>query len=345
MGDSTENSQPRECADVVTAALSSERGVLWLFLEPHHDRLSCIAPNPQHPRAVVEDTYAAMADRRHLPTPRGTQAQRCACAARLPARAPEQRQRVRDCIVASFTAQNALDKTMSALQDIETFARPLLVNALKDQFGVTLAPRIETWLSLRKSLQVTHFNVDTLAYDFLKLELLQAALHNFEEAECEQGAFHPSSGFKWQVPTRGVSPQHSLLPLRMRGLEVHQFMTMCRTLDLGGKYRSYISKFFNPSDAAVETTLRQQFIASQKTAMRAAAELALVGEDITQDDYNMLLSVIDGERSPRSGGQPVWICDLGLMKLRMTGCVLFLAFDHARAHFPILYIPTTPIPR
>ena len=135
---------------------------------------------------------------------------------------PEQRQRVHDCIVASFTAQTALDKTMSALQDIETFARPLLVNALKDQFGVTLAPRIETWLSLRKSLQVTHFNVDTLAYDFLKLELLQAALHNFEEAECEQGAFHPSSGFKWQVPTRGVSPQHSLLPLRMRGLEVHQ---------------------------------------------------------------------------------------------------------------------------
>ncbi|NMZ09900.1 hypothetical protein HBO07_01255 [Pseudomonas proteolytica] len=255
---------------------------------------------------------------------------------------PEQRQRVRDCIVASFTAQTALDKTMSALQDIETFARPLLVNALKDQFGVTLAPRIETWLCLRKSLQVTHFNVDTLAYDFLKLELLQAALHNFEEAECEQGAFHPSSGFKWQVPTRGVSPQHSLLPLRMRGLEVHQFMTMCRTLDLGGQYRSYISEFFNPSDAAVETTLRQQFIASQKTAMRAAAELALVGEDITHDDYNMLLSVIDGERSPRSGGQPVWICDLGLMKLRMTGCVLFLAFDQARAHFPILYIPHDP---
>ncbi|QSB37485.1 hypothetical protein JTY93_13900 [Pseudomonas hygromyciniae] len=251
----------------------------------------------------------------------------------------EQRQQVRDCVVASFTAQTALDKTMSALQDIETFARPLLVNALQDQFGVTLAPRIETWLSLRKSLQVTHLNLDTLTYDFLKLELLQAALHNFEEAECEQGAFHTSSGFKWQVPTRGVSPQNSLVSLRMRGLEVHQFIKMCRTLDIGGQYQRHITEFFYPRDTVAQTTLREQFIAGQKTAMRAAAELALLGKDITRDDYNMLLSVIDGERSPRIGGQPVWICDLGLMKLRMTGCVLFLAFDDADVHSPILYIP------
>lgn len=255
---------------------------------------------------------------------------------------PEQRQQVRDCVVASFTAQTALDKTMSALQDIETFARPLLVNALQEQFGVTLAPRIETWLSLRKSLQVTHLNLDTLTYDFLKLELLQAALHNFEEAECEQGAFHTSSGFKWQVPTRGVSPQNSLVSLRMRGLEVHQFIKMCRTLDIGGQYQRHITEFFYPRDTVAQTTLREQFIASQKTAMRAAAELALLGKDITRDDYNMLLSVIDGERSPRIGGQPVWICDLGLMKLRMTGCALFLAFDDADVHSPILYIPHDP---
>ncbi|MCZ7176172.1 hypothetical protein NK362_24890, partial [Salmonella enterica] len=89
-------------------------------------------------------------------------------------------------------------------------------------------------------------------------------------------------------------------------------------------------------------TLRQQFIASQKAAMRAAAELARLCQDITEDDYTMILSVINGERAPQMDGQPVWICDLGLMKLRMTGCVLFLAFDDEHLDSPILYVPQDP---
>ncbi len=76
--------------------------------------------------------------------------------------------------------------------------------------------------------------------------------------------------------------------------------------------------------------------------MRAAAELARLCQDITEDDYTMVLSVINGERAPQMGGEPVWICDFSLMKLRMTGCVLFLAFDTEHVDSPILYIPHDP---
>jgi hypothetical protein len=53
---------------------------------------------------------------------------------------PEQRQPFHDSVIASLTTQTAVDKTLSALQGIEAFARPLLVNALKEQYDVTLAP-------------------------------------------------------------------------------------------------------------------------------------------------------------------------------------------------------------
>ena len=250
---------------------------------------------------------------------------------------PEQRELLHDCFIASFTAQTALDQSLSALQDIDTFARPLLLQALKEQYDVTLAPLVATWLSLRKALHITDLNLEARTYDFLQLELLQAALHNFEESESAEGAFHSSSGFRWQVSSPGaaVAP---LLPVRLGSLTVYQFIGLCRRLDLGGQYQAYLADFFSTHG----TTLRQQFIASQKAAMRAAAELALLHEDITQDDYRMVLSVIAGERAPQMGGQPVWLCDLGLMKLRMTGCVLFLAFDDEHVDSPILYIPQDP---
>lgn len=251
---------------------------------------------------------------------------------------PQRRQRVHDCVLESFTAQTVLDKTMSALQDIETFGRPLLVKALKDQYGVELAGGLSTWISLRKSLQVSYLNIEARTYDYLKLELFQAALHNFEASECEEGFFHSSSGFRWQTG----SLSEPLLPVRLGGLKVHQFLTLCRQLNIGGQYQAYLKRFFHPAEASVEATLRLQFALSQKAAMRAAAELALLQQDIDDDVYAMLLRVIEGERSPRIGAQTVLVRDVGLMNLRITGCVMFQAMAGEKVDYPILYIPHDP---
>ncbi len=101
--------------------------------------------------------------------------------------------------------------------------------------------------------------------------------------------------------------------------------------------------FFQPAEAQLEATLRQQFIDSQKTAMRAAAELALLKKDIEPADYRMILSVIDGEVHPRLGGKPVWFRDLSLMKRRMTGCVVFAICEQYRyTDELIVYVPHDP---
>ncbi|WP_419710801.1 NEL-type E3 ubiquitin ligase domain-containing protein [Pseudomonas sp. NFX224] len=247
-----------------------------------------------------------------------------------------QQQTLKESFNASFVAQSRLDKTMSSLQNIDTFAEPILSKALKDRFGVE-ADVNKTQVCLRRPLEVGVLEIEVSSFEVLKLSLLQAALHNFEASECEDGAFHRQSGFVVETSTPGTF-QHATFAMTVR-----DFLTLCRQLDIGAQYQTYVKAFFHPADAQKSAALRQQFIASQKTAMRAAAELALLKKDIEPQDYTMILSVVEGEIHPKVGNRPVWFRDLSLMKRRMTGCVVFSICEQYRytSDF-IVYIPHDP---
>lgn len=246
-----------------------------------------------------------------------------------------QRQALSASFVASVTSQNLLDKTLSRLQDIDAFAQPLLVKALKDQFAVELDVT-KTFLQLKKPLEMGVFDIEVGTFEVLKLPLLQAALHNFEEQECAPAHFHSSSGFV-------VESNPGQFSKVTTALTVMQYLKLCRELDIGAKYQAYLKDFVQPSDPVAEAVLRKRFVNSQKDAMRAAAELALLKKDIEPKDYSMILSVIDGELNPTIDNTPVWICDLVLMKKRMTGCVLFHICEKYRySDDVLLYIPHDP---
>jgi hypothetical protein len=247
-----------------------------------------------------------------------------------------QQQALRASFNASFISQTRLDQTMSALHDAETFAGPILAKALKARFSVDVDVN-KTWVCLRRPLEVGVLDIEVSSFEVLKLSLLQAALHNFEASECEESAFHRESGFVIETPTPGTFQNVAL------GMTVRQFLSLCRTLDIGAQYQTCVNGFFHPAEARVETNLREQFIDSQKTAMRAAADLALLKKDIEPQDYSMILSVIGGEVHPRLGDRQVWFRDLALMKRRMTGCVVFSISEQYRytSDF-IVYIPHDP---
>lgn len=249
----------------------------------------------------------------------------------------QQQKALKDSFIASFTAQTRLDKTMSALQDINTFAEPLLTKALKAQFGVETDVK-KTFVCLRRPLEVGVLEIEISTFEVMKLSLLQAVLHNFEESECEEGAYHRKSGFVVEASTPGAFEAVTV------AMTVRQFLSLCRTLDIGAQYQRYVKGFFQSADSQVESKLRQHFIASQKTAMRAAAEQALLKKDIEPADYTMILSVINGEVHPKRGNTPVWFRDLSLMKRRMTGCVVFSISEKYRytSEF-IVYIPHDPV--
>jgi len=246
-----------------------------------------------------------------------------------------QRQALNASFVASMTSQNLLDKTLSRMQDIDAFAEPLLVKALKDRFAVELDVT-KTFLHLKKPLEVGIFEIEVSTFEVLKLPLLQAALHNFEDTECVADHFHSSSGFV----VESTPGQFSKVTT---ALTVMQYLKLCRDLDIGAKYQAYLKDFVQPSNPVADSVLRKRFVSSQKDAMRAAAELALLKKVIEPKDYAMILSVIEGELNPKIDNTPVWICDLVLMKKRMTGCVLFHICEKYRyCDDVLLYIPHDP---
>lgn len=236
---------------------------------------------------------------------------------------------------ASIKSQSLLDKTMLNMQDINAFAEPLLVSALKDRFAVELDVN-KTFVQLKKPLELGVFKYEAGTFEVLTLPLLQAAVHNFEEDECGAGHFHSSSGFVSEL-TPGV------LGKVTTSLTVAQFLTLCRELDIGAKYQAYLKDFLQSPNPVAVAFLRQLFVTSQKDAMRAAAEMALLKKDIEPKDYTMILSVIGGEMNPQVDGKPVWFRDLGLMKKKMTGCVLFLIGEKYKySDEMILYVPHDP---
>ena len=247
-----------------------------------------------------------------------------------------QQRALKESFDASFASQARLDKTMSSLQDIDSFAEPILTKALKDRLGIEVDVN-KTLVCLRQPLEVSDLEIEVASFEVLKLSLLQAALHNFEASECEEGAFHRRSGFVVETSTPGTFQVAAV------NMTVRQFLSLCRQLDIGAQYQTCVQAFFQPADAQKEMTLRRQFIASQKAALRAAAELALLKKDIEPDDYTMVLSIINGEVHPRLGNKSVWFRDLSLMKRRMTGCVVFSISEQYRyTNEFIVYIPHDP---
>lgn len=248
---------------------------------------------------------------------------------------PAQRKTLDETFKASVIAQNSLDKSMAKFVDVESFARPLLIKALKDQYALEIDVD-KTLLCLRRPVEMGIQRTVLASFEVLKITLLEASLHNFEADECED-TYHSSSGFFVATPAADTFKHVDT------GLTVSQFLHLCRNLDIGQQYQTYLQGFFHPGDAVAEAVLSERFIASQKAAMRAAAEQALLRNHIEAADHAMILSVIDGEMHPWMGRKQVWFQDLGLMKKRLTGCVAFVICEKYRyTDELILYIPNDP---
>jgi len=248
---------------------------------------------------------------------------------------PTQRKTLDESFQASVVAQNVLDKSLSAFQQVEAFARPLLIKALKDEYQLTVDVDT-TLLCLRRPMQVSVFEIELGSFEVLTLSLLEAALHNFESYECAEGAYHKTSGFVVATEARTFQTVNI-------DLTVSQLLGLCRRLDIGKQYQDYLQGFFYPADGVAEAVLRQRFIASQKATMRAAAEQALLTKDIEPEHYAMIVSVIEGELNPSIGNKQVWFRDFSLMKKRLTGCAAFVISEKYRySNEWIVYIPHDP---
>lgn len=240
---------------------------------------------------------------------------------------------------AHWTAQNDVEKRLEHLQDASAFAEPLLRAALKEEFDLELNVRT-TFVRLYVPAKTPWFPIKTGARAWT-VSLLEAALHNFEEAETEDGAYDPESTFITQPDARG---QFDTLPSLNAKLSIAAFTKLCRTLDIGAQYQTYLREYLGSGNAVVAAVLRQKIDQSQQAAMKAALQWARMNGDISEDNFLEVVGLLDAV----PGTQPYQLglkChDLTMLEMPLTGIVVFapdLLEPRSSARL-VAYVPDDP---
>ena len=233
----------------------------------------------------------------------------------------------------NWVSQTRVDRLFEVLADVRAFAEPLLVQALKSQFEIELNVR-KTYLRLYvpKDLPVR--------YEVTTISLLDAALHNFEMKETATHYFDSASCFITEPDATG---QFDILQINSR-LSVAAFASLCRQLDIGGRYKQQLEALLLPADAAARAMLANKVITSQQDRFRVATLLARMKGDIGHVEETLLLGLLTEQKIPMPGAKALRLYQLSLLGTALTGIVLFSADpEHSREVEPVIaYIPDDP---
>ncbi|MCF5586245.1 hypothetical protein GIV65_25980, partial [Pseudomonas syringae] len=181
--------------------------------------------------------------------------------------------------------------TLDRLATLQDFARPLLTAAIKDRFGLDVDVS-NTWLFHASRAKVDQAfgsaSKDPITQANIALRaacqtLLNAALQNFEAWETAPGAMDSDTGIKAEVFSSfdilGNSIQGKSLPVSPAG-----FATLCRELDLGGKYQEHLKSVFSAPSTPDETSdaaasrLRTNFMQLESSSIRLQLQIAAFQE-------------------------------------------------------------------
>ncbi|MHC8345531.1 dermonecrotic toxin domain-containing protein [Pseudomonas sp. RT6P73] len=239
-----------------------------------------------------------------------------------------------------WTHRNRLDSTLSKLQSAQAFAEPLLKAALKTRFDLELDVKT-TFLRLYIPQTVPWFGLKTGAARTWTVSLLDAALHNFQESETAVDAYESASTFITEPSPTG---QFDTLPTVKQKLGVAAFARLCRELDIGARYNTYLKDNLGLTNPVAGAVLKPKVISSHKAALKAALQMAQIRKDIPEDVYHSILRLLEGHSGARLDGQPLYGHDLTIMSSSLTGIVIFAAsLERARKGTRIIaYIPDDP---
>ena len=236
-----------------------------------------------------------------------------------------------------WSTQNAVDRFMDEVQDVYTFAEPLLTDALQKKFNVDVdvtstflhlyLPKARPWYVFDVSGGVVTRTVS----------LLDAALHNFARNEtCE-----PDSDFISQPDARG---HFDVLPIK-RKMSIAQFQNLCRELDIGARYTKYLEEHLLPSDGLAQGFLKFKIVESEKAAFKAAVQLAVLKGDIDAEASDLILKMLDGQRNLTRKGRVMQFAELSILDSPLSAIVLITPRPEQRIREVtpvIVYVPQDP---
>ncbi|MGL6247101.1 NEL-type E3 ubiquitin ligase domain-containing protein [Pseudomonas sp.] len=235
-----------------------------------------------------------------------------------------------------WSAQNTVDRFIDELQDVYEFAEPLLTDALLKKFDVDIDVKT-SFLHLYLPKDRPWYVIDIPGGVVTRtVSLLDAALHNFAFNEtCEH-----DSDFISQPDARG---HFDILPIK-RKLSIAQFQNLCRELDIGAQYTTYLEGQLLPRDGVAQTVLKRKIVKSEKAAFKAAVQQAVMTGDIDTDASDLIQSMLDGQLNLTRKGRIMQFAELSILNSPLTGIVLITPdLNRTREVVPIFaYVPQDP---
>ncbi|MHC8403962.1 NEL-type E3 ubiquitin ligase domain-containing protein [Pseudomonas sp. TMB3-21] len=236
----------------------------------------------------------------------------------------------------AWTSQNQVDEHLKDLQDVHSFAAPLLQKKLKDEYGVEDDVKT-TYLRLYMPKELPWYARENLpGFSSRTVSLLDAALHNF--AKSEQA--HANS----QYITHPDERQHfDVVPIKDK-MSIQQFQTLCRELDIGALYKQHLDSHLLSDEPVVKAVLEQKVVTSQKDALAVAAQLALTTGNLQYDAYKLILALIEGKPELLLNGKTMGCGGLSMMATELTGIMLVapMKLDAKGIGRIIVYVPHDP---
>ncbi|MCF4997327.1 hypothetical protein GIW70_09430 [Pseudomonas syringae] len=216
---------------------------------------------------------------------------------------------------AGWHSQSGVDRLFETLQDVRSFAQPLLRRALKTQYGVDVDVR-KVSLKLYSPAHLSPWAANIVkGVSVRTVSLLDAALHNFSADEI----FTADSSFVSEPDAFGH------YEVKRMGITVDQFEALCRKLDLGAKYRDYLEDYLQPDNGLAQGVLQHNVTRSQQDALKAAAHMALMKKDISADAYLVALGLFNGSTRLKLDGEPIKYYHLKMLDVCLKGIVLIAA--------------------
>ena len=216
-----------------------------------------------------------------------------------------------------------IGKKFGELQSVEAYCGALLSAAVQREFGPLLDVHRDYLLVIHVRLVTDDTLFATIRHETEHDEpksLLWAALQNFSADEATPGGFNPQSRILHHGRLEQVSP-----------VKPYQFAALCRRLDLGLEYQTYLETFLgvkaNGSESADATHLATEsdLRLLKRYDMEVDAHVAFLKKNISETAYKALLALLENAAAPMLDAKPVVQSSLSILDAVIDGVVVFSA--------------------
>lgn len=242
---------------------------------------------------------------------------------------PAMRDALRQDMTLAQAARENLNQVLQRIQDLPSFARPLLAQALDAEFGPGLdvdrdrffhARFQRDWLTGRASPQRSSTR-----------PLLAAALQNFEAVEATDADRESTSAILGGASNTSAGTE-SVHPL---SVSPGRFIALCRRLDLGGQYQQHLHHVLHPvarpdvPGSLGSDDIKARIIEHARLALRVDCHIARLKGSIDEAQYQTLLQVDFSEPAQQ-------VSTLQMLGCRLRGALLFRSAGQTRC---VVYLP------